>query len=106
MLNKHFQRQVKSLHVFCHHKNRGCGWQGELAAFHHHVESCSMRDGPLLSDVLLLNVSTFGTILIKLSVHMWSEGSASFGLYVCLFACYSTSHSYYPTIRALVRCSI
>ena len=54
VLNKHFQRHVKSLRVFCQHKDRGCGWQGELAAFHHHVESCSM------SDVLLLNVSTFG----------------------------------------------
>ena len=40
MFSKHFQRQVNSLRVFCCHEDRGCGWQGELAAFHHHVESC------------------------------------------------------------------
>ena len=29
VLNKHFQRQVKSLCVFCRHEERGCGWQGD-----------------------------------------------------------------------------
>ena len=47
ILDKHLQRQVKSLRMFCRHKDRGCGWQGELAAFHHHVESCPMREPPL-----------------------------------------------------------
>ena len=54
MLNKHFQRQVNSLHVFCRHKDRGCGWQGELAAFHHHVESCPMRESPRRKKQLTL----------------------------------------------------
>ena len=48
MLDKNFRRQVNSLHVLCRHENRGCGWQGELAAFHRHVGSCPMRDAPLL----------------------------------------------------------
>lgn len=44
MLNKHFQRQVNSLQVFCRYEARGCRWQGEITAFHHHVESCDMKD--------------------------------------------------------------
>ena len=42
MLNKHFQRQVKELLVFCHHKDSGCSWKGELSDWHHHVQSCQM----------------------------------------------------------------
>ena len=40
MFSKYFQRQVKSLCVFCRHEERGCEWQGELAAFHTHLQSC------------------------------------------------------------------
>ena len=54
MLNKHFQRQVKSLRVFCHHDERGCGWQGELANFDSHVQSCPMRDIPLMTELMKL----------------------------------------------------
>ena len=56
MLSKHFQRQVHSLCVFCRHKDRGCGWQGELAAFHPHVNSCPMRDGPPMTELVKLPV--------------------------------------------------
>ena len=56
VLNKHFQRQVNSLRVFCRHEDRGCGWQGELAAFHPHVNSCSMRDGPPMTELVKLPV--------------------------------------------------
>ena len=53
VLDKYFQRQVNSLHVFCRHDNRGCGWQGELAAYYRHVESCPMRDMPLMTELPL-----------------------------------------------------
>ena len=56
MFSKHFQRQVNSLRVFCRREDRGCGWQGELAAFHHHVESCPMRDGPPMTELVKLPV--------------------------------------------------
>ena len=56
MLNKRFQREVNSLHVLCHYVDRGCGWQGKLAAFHDHVESCPMKDGPLMSELAKLPV--------------------------------------------------
>ena len=46
MLDRHFQRQVKLLRVFCQYKDRGCLWQGELTAFHHHVQNCPMKDSP------------------------------------------------------------
>ena len=54
VLNKHFQRQVKSLHVFCRHDDRGCGWQGELANFDSHVQSCPMRDALLMTELMKL----------------------------------------------------
>ena len=43
MLSKYFQRQVNALHVFCHHKNKGCGWQGELSDLEHHLHSFHVR---------------------------------------------------------------
>ena len=54
MLNKHFQRQVKSLCVFCRHEERGCGWQGELGTLDSHVQSCPMRDAPHMTELLKL----------------------------------------------------
>ena len=33
-------------------EDRGCCWQGELAAFHYHMESCPMRDGPLMTELV------------------------------------------------------
>ena len=56
MFSKYFQRQVNSLRVFCRHEDRGCGWQGELAAFHHHMESCPMRDSPPMTELVKLPV--------------------------------------------------
>ena len=66
MLNKHFQRQVSSLHVLCRNENRGCGWKGELAAFHQHVESCPMRDDGS-SNIKLVNI-VFYAYIVDLSI--------------------------------------
>ena len=54
VLNKHFQRQVKSVHVFCRHDNKGCGWQGELANFDIHIQSCPMSDAPPMTELMKL----------------------------------------------------
>ena len=43
MLDKRFRRQVYALRVFCRHKERGCGWEGELSVFEQHVESCPKK---------------------------------------------------------------
>ena len=40
MLNKHFQRQINALRVFCCHKDKGCVWQGELTDIFLHIVSC------------------------------------------------------------------
>ena len=56
MLNKHFQRQVKSVCVFCHHDDRGCGWQGELANFDSHMQSCPMRDASPKTELMKLSL--------------------------------------------------
>ena len=51
--NKHFRRQVKSLRVFCRHKDRGCGWQGELRNLHSHIPCCPKSDTPMMTDLSL-----------------------------------------------------
>ena len=45
VLDKHFRRQVKKLHVLCHHKDR-CEWQGELSDLEYHVQgqSCPAKN--------------------------------------------------------------
>ena len=43
VLNKHFCHQVKELHVFCNHKEKGCWWKGELYNLENHVQSCTFR---------------------------------------------------------------
>ncbi|CAI8032727.1 hypothetical protein GBAR_LOCUS18479 [Geodia barretti] len=43
LLDKHVRRQVKELHVFCRHKEKGCWWKGELSDFTQHVQSCQFR---------------------------------------------------------------
>ena len=42
--DKYFLRQVKKLCVFCHHKEKGCKWQGELFDLDHHLQSCPYSD--------------------------------------------------------------
>ncbi|CAI8028787.1 hypothetical protein GBAR_LOCUS16358 [Geodia barretti] len=43
VLDKHVRRQVKELHVFCRHKEKGCWWKRELSDFTQHVQSCQFR---------------------------------------------------------------
>ena len=45
----YFYRQVHEIHVFCHHKKRGCEWEGELRDLKSHVESCTRKDSPISS---------------------------------------------------------
>lgn len=49
-LNKELQDKVGSLTVFCPNIDRGCQWEGELRDFDSHIESCSLRDAPLLTS--------------------------------------------------------
>ena len=49
ILDKQLRREVNKLHVFCHHKDRGCRWRGELSELERHVQSCRMKTKPDLS---------------------------------------------------------
>ena len=62
--DKCFLRQVKQLHVFCRHKERGCEWQGELFNLDHHLQSCSYSG---LSRYALHSISTY-TVIISLPI--------------------------------------
>ena len=48
VFDKHFQRRVKALLVFCDYKDEGCSWQGELAALDYHIRSCPIKGTGLL----------------------------------------------------------
>ena len=52
ILNKHFQREVKALPVFCPHKEKGCDWQGELSERDYHLHSCPKSDSTELMEKL------------------------------------------------------
>ena len=47
VLNKHFQRTVCELQVYCPHRRGGCGWKGELRSLSSHEQSCSKKTSPL-----------------------------------------------------------
>ncbi|CAI8018852.1 TNF receptor-associated factor 4, partial [Geodia barretti] len=62
LLDKHVRRQVKELHVFCRHKEKGCRWKGELSHFTQHVQSCQFRNLPASTQVCTTGgVATFST---------------------------------------------
>ena len=54
--DERFRRQINKLRVFCRHEDRGCGWQGELSDLEHHVQSCPMKNLPLMTDLQKLPV--------------------------------------------------
>ena len=43
-LDKHFQRDVISLLVFCPNRVRGCGFMTSIAELHKHMKHCSHQD--------------------------------------------------------------
>ena len=46
ILNKHFQREVKRIQVYCDNQ---CSWQGELSALDYHLQSCPKKDFSLMT---------------------------------------------------------
>ena len=47
----YFRRQTHGLRVFCDHKERGCGWKGELSALNHHIQTCSWKTSSIVKDL-------------------------------------------------------
>ena len=64
VLSKHFQREVKQLHVLCRYQDKGCKWKGELAAFQLHIQSCGFQVRnimcPLCFVIIILDISAPG----------------------------------------------
>ena len=52
VVNKQVDRLVKSLHIFCTNKGKGCKWQGELNDINNHLHS---GDGCQYEDILCTN---------------------------------------------------
>jgi len=42
--NKQNERVIKSLHVFCTSKERGCEWQGEINYIYNHLDDCQFEE--------------------------------------------------------------
>ena len=51
LLDKHFQREIRELQVFCRHRNRGCEWTGEVSSLESHTKSCSKINSPLIQQL-------------------------------------------------------
>ena len=51
MLDKQLRRKVQELRVFCHHKERGCRWEGKLSALEQHVRSCPKKNSPIETNM-------------------------------------------------------
>ena len=62
--DKHFQREVKELLVFCPHRNRGCGFMADIADMERHVPRCSKKDHQILT------YKELGIIILML--HLYS----------------------------------
>ena len=52
VVNKQVDRLVKSLHIFCTNKGKGCKWQGELNNIDNHLHN---GDGCQFEDILCTN---------------------------------------------------
>ena len=50
-LDKHFQRQVQELLVFCSYRMRGCGFMAEIAEMERHVLQCSHKNSRIASKL-------------------------------------------------------
>jgi len=57
MPNKQIDREVRSLHVFCTNKKKGCEWQGEVNDIDHHLErsnGCQFEDVKCPNDCKMI----------------------------------------------------
>ena len=48
--DKHVQRQVQQLMVFCPHRNKGCGFMANITEIERHISRCPQREEYYLKD--------------------------------------------------------
>ena len=50
-LDKHFQRQVREIQVFCSYRKSGCEWTGEVSSLPAHINSCPKKNSPSIQQL-------------------------------------------------------
>ena len=55
--NKYFGDRVRSLDVFCEHKEKGCEWKGKVSDLQHHMETCPLRNTPSETPCEIYNIT-------------------------------------------------
>ena len=80
--NKRDERAVKSLHVFCTNKDKGCDWQGELNNIVGHLVN---SDGCPFEEVSCINECGFSLQRQNLSKHIDIECPRS--KVICQYCC-------------------
>ena len=55
--NKYFGDRVRSLDVFCEHKEKGCEWKGKVSDLQHHMETCPLRNTPSETPREIYNIT-------------------------------------------------
>ena len=68
--DKHFQRKVRELRVYCHHRRRGCRWVGELGALHGHEQFCASKTSPLETHSQVSNQEQICPMCIPHCTHV------------------------------------
>ena len=55
--NKYFRDRVRSLDVFCEHKEKGCEWKGKVSELEHHMKTCPLRNTPSETPREIYNIT-------------------------------------------------
>ena len=55
--NKYFRDRVRSLDVFCQHKEKGCEWKGKVSELEHHMKTCPLRNTPSKTPREIYNIT-------------------------------------------------
>ena len=77
LLNRHFQRKICELRVFCPRKMRGCRWEGELGALHRHEQSCASKTSPLETHSQVSNQEQVCPMHISHCTHVCAASKTS-----------------------------
>ena len=80
--NKQNERAIKSLHVFCTNKDKGCNWQGEINNITDHLES---RDGCHFQEVKCSN--NCGLVLQRQSLPSHVDNNCPCRQVYCEYCC-------------------
>ena len=70
--NKYFRDRVRSLDVFCQHKEKGCEWKGKVSELEHHMKTCPLKNTPSKTPRETYNIN-FRDFFLNLNVCVTSN---------------------------------